>query len=227
MPIASGSARAVAPAALPVESLSDGARAATLLRHPLRGRLLALAREPISATDAAARLGETRQKVNYHVRLLERDGFLRHVDDRRRGNLVEHRYVATARAYVLDTEALGELAPAHVEAIEDGASAATLLALAARTQAEVARVMHAAAKASRAVPTLSLTADVRFTSAAQRSAFTEALADAIADVVARHADPARTPDGAPAPGRPYRLVLGCYPVPAATSDITEREDDTR
>jgi hypothetical protein len=227
MSIDSGAASALATASLQVEPLSDRARVATLLRHPLRGRLLALAREPISASDAAARLGETRQKVNYHVRLLARDGFLRHVDDRRRGNLVEHRYVATARAWVLDTAALGDLAPAHMEALEDGASAATLLALAARTQAEVAGVMHAAAAAARAVPTLSLTADVRFESAAQRSAFTEAIAAAVADVVAKHAGPVSTPDGAPAPGRPFRLVLGCYPVPAAASDTSTGEDDAR
>ena len=54
--------------------LSDPVRARTLL-DPERRRLVeALAREPDSASGLARRLGEKRQRLNYHLRLLERAG---------------------------------------------------------------------------------------------------------------------------------------------------------
>ena len=39
---------------------------------PLRSAVFDALREPLSATEVAARLGESRQRVNYHVRELER-----------------------------------------------------------------------------------------------------------------------------------------------------------
>ena len=75
-------------------------RAGALL-HPLRQRLLSLSREPASASELARRLGLPRQRVNYHVRKLEAAGFLRPAGRARKGNMIEQKYVATARAYVL------------------------------------------------------------------------------------------------------------------------------
>jgi hypothetical protein len=94
-------------------------------------------------------------------------------------------------------------------------SAARLVALAAQTQADVVRAVEAAGKR---VATLSLAAAIRFESAAQREAFTAALTAAVTEVVGRYASPWNGPDGSDAPGRPYRLVLGCYPAPAPGSD---------
>jgi DNA-binding transcriptional ArsR family regulator len=80
--------------------ITDPARAAEIL-HPLRLEILRLAGEPISASELAPRLKLSRQRVNYHVRRLARGGFLRRAGQRRRRNMIEQRYVASARAFLL------------------------------------------------------------------------------------------------------------------------------
>lgn len=201
-----------AAAQLDVEPVRTGARVAALFQHPVRQQILALARAPMSATEMALQLGLTRQRVNYHVRKLERAKFLTRAEKRMRRNMVEQRYVATARAYVIAPELLGPLAP-HANAVQDAASAAALFAIASRAQHDLTRVVSDADAQSRRLATLSLTADIRFTSADQRAEFTRALEQGIADIVARHSAPFTLTDSTPAPGRPYRLFLGCHPIP--------------
>ena len=196
-----------------LETVTDGSRAAALFQHPVRRSIVALARTPMSATEMAGRLGLTRQRVNYHVRQLERARFLDRADRRVRRNMIEQRYVATARSYVIAPELLGALAP-HASAVHDAASAAALFAIASRAQDDLTRVVADASAQGKRLATLSLTADVRFASAAQRAEFTRAVETAISDIVGRHSMPFTTSDGTPGDGRPYRLFLGCHPIPA-------------
>ena len=200
---------ATAPA--PIECVRDPARAGSLL-SPLRAQILGRAREPRSATEIAAELGIPRQRTNYHVRELARAGFLRKAGRRKKRNLYEQRWRATAETYVIAPEALG---PVGVDPrrIADRMSAEYLLALAARTQGEVARAFSEASAAGKRLSTLALDVDLRFDTAKQREGFTRALTDAVAGVVAQHASPDQAPDGSPGPGRPYRLVVGCHPTP--------------
>lgn len=195
-----------------IEPVTDGARAAVLMQHPVRRRILSLARTPMSATEMAGRLGMPRQRVNYHVRQLERARFLERAERRLRRNMVEQRYVATARSYVIAPEVLGPLAP-HALAVHDATSAAALFAITSRAQADLTRVLHDAGTDGKRVATLSLTSDVRFESAAQRAAFAEALERAVTDVIAGHTAPFTRPEGTAAPGRPFRVFLGCHPIP--------------
>ena len=84
------------------EMVRDGRRAALLVQHPLRARILNVARAPMSPSAIAAELGETRQKVNYHVRQLRRAGFLRAAGRRRKRGLVEQRVVANVGALAFE-----------------------------------------------------------------------------------------------------------------------------
>ncbi len=206
-----------------VETISDGARAAVLVQHPRRPRILSLARAPASATQIAAVLGETRQKVNYHVRQLHRAGLLRPAGRRKKRNMVEQRFVATARAYVLAPQIVGPLA-AEAAQVADVLSASHLVALASQAQAELATVMEAASAQGKRVATLSLTAELRFESAEQRESFTRALQAALTKVIAGHSSPMATRDGSAGAGRPYRLVVGCYPMPKRTTGETKKEE---
>ena len=193
--------------------VTERGRAAALLSHPLRTRILALAKAPASATEIAGRLGLPRQKVNYHVRQLARSGFLRRAGRVRKRNLIEQRYLATAHAYVLAPGVLGPVGGAGAVS-EDALSAARLVALAGRAQLECLSAMESAASQGKRLATLSLAADIRFDSAAQRAAFTGALQNAVSDVIGRFSSGDRTPSGAPASGRPYRLLIACYPAAA-------------
>jgi DNA-binding transcriptional ArsR family regulator len=198
-------------AVAPLESVTSARRASALL-NPLRMRLLRLAGEPASATELARRLNLPRQRVNYHVRELARAGFLRPAGRRRRRNLIEQRYVATARSYVLAPGILGPLA-ADWRRIEDTASADYLLALAEQLRSDVSGGEEQARSQGKHLSTLSLKSQFRLESPGQRAEFADALRRAVVDVIVRHSSPDRLETGRPARGRPFRLVLACYPAP--------------
>ena len=195
---------------VPVAFVAETPRAGVLLK-PLRLRILAEAREPASATRIAAALGLTRQQVNYHVRELARAGFLRRAGRQRKRGLVEQNYVVTARAFVLGPDVLGPMTPERA-ATGDKMSAAYLLTLAGHMQRETARSWRDAQAEGKRLPVLSLDTELRFDSAEQRAKFAEALTAAVTTVVAEHSAPATSARGART-GRPFRLVLGCYPIP--------------
>jgi hypothetical protein len=180
-----------------------------LFQHPLRARILALAREPMSATGIAALLQAPRQKVNYHVRTLARAGLLRKAGQRRRRNLVEQRYQATSRSFVLAPGLLGALG-AHVRAPREAMSAGALVAVLARAQDDVTRGLASAEKTGRRQATLLMASEFRFETADERQAFARALSDAVTSVIDRFASPATTGAGTSAPGVLHRLVLACY-----------------
>ena len=65
--------------------------------------------EPASATMLAARVGLPRQKVNYHLRALERHGLVELVEERRRATAAGA--PATAGSYVISPAALAAVQP--------------------------------------------------------------------------------------------------------------------
>jgi DNA-binding transcriptional ArsR family regulator len=197
---------------LDVEVIDDPAAAVVAL-DPVRARLLAALTEPGSAATLAARFGLPRQKVNYHLRTLEAHGLVRVAEERRWGGLTERVLVATAASYVVSPGALGEAASDPRRA-RDRLSARYLVALAARIVREVGDLARRADEAGKTLPTLALDTEVRFRSAAERTAFTEDLAAAVTGLVVRYHD-------ASAPGgRSHRVVVAAHPLPT-TPDAKE------
>jgi len=189
----------------------------TALLDPGRARILAAAREPASAAEIARRLGLPRQRVHYHVRELERAGLLRPAGRRRRRNLIEQRFVATARSYAISPGLLGPLA-ADWRAIPDAGSPAYLLALTEQVREDLSRLM---ADREAGAPATSLKAQFRLESERQRAAFAAALREAVVAVIARYTSPDRREEGRAATGRVHRLVLGCYPLAGAEAPARE------
>jgi DNA-binding transcriptional ArsR family regulator len=197
---------------LDLEVIDDPAAAVVAL-DPLRARLLAGLAEPASASALAERVELPRQKVNYHLRILEEHGLVTEVGQRRWGGLTERLLHATAASYVV-SPALGQAA-GDPDRIADRLSARYLIALAARVVREVAGLVRRADQAGRRLPTLALDTEIRFRSAAERAAFTSDLADAVTTLVARYHHA-----GAPG-GRSHRLVVVAHPVPAGPRPETE------
>jgi len=185
--------------------LVDGTTRAAALLHPMRLRILDALREPGSATAVAKQLGLTRQKVNYHLRELEKAGFLEEVEQRRAGNCIERIVRAKASHYLIHPELLGSLGT-DPDAVQDRFSSTYLIALAAAAIRDVAELRERAANAKKKVATLSLEAEIRFASAEERAAFANDLANAVAKLVAKYHD------GEAAGGRNYRLIAGAYPA---------------
>ena len=178
--------------------------AAGVSLDPVRARLLAQLAEPASATMLASRLGLPRQKVNYHLRALERHGLVELVAERRKGNCTERLLRATAASYVISPAALAPVQPDPGRA-PDRVSAAWLLAVASRLVRDVGDLIGGAARAGQPVATFAVDGEVRFASAADRAAFAEELAGAVADLVARYS----APDAEA--GRDHHLVVALHP----------------
>ena len=182
----------------------DDPAAAGVSLDPVRARLLAELVEPGSATTLAAKIGLPRQKVNYHLRMLEQHGLVELVELRRRGNMTERVMQATAASYVISPGALGAAAPDPARA-PDRLSARWLIAVAARTLREVGELLNGATKAGKRLATFTIDGEVRFASAADRAAFAEELAGAVTALVGRYHD-----ENAPG-GRPHRVVVAVHP----------------
>jgi DNA-binding transcriptional ArsR family regulator len=183
--------------------IEDPAAAEAAL-DPARARLLAQLAEPRSATMLAAAAGLPRQKVNYHLRALERHGLVELVEERRKGNVTERMLRATAASFVISPAALAAVAPDPTRS-PDRLSARWLLALAAQLVRDVGDLITASAKAQRRLATFGMDGRVRFASATDRAAFTEELTRAVTALVAKYHD-----EDAPG-GREHRLVIAIHP----------------
>ena len=190
----------------------ENAAAAEASLDPIRTRLLAeLASEPGSATSLARKVGLPRQKVNYHLRTLERHGLVTLAEERRRGGLTERVLRATAAAYVISPTALHAVEP-DPRRSPDRLSAYWLLALASKLVGDVGELLTGANKARQRLATFAMDGEVRFATPADRAAFAEELATAVSGLVAKYHDEAA------ADGRQHRVVLAIHPsVPVKES----------
>ncbi len=188
----------------PLHVVEDPGRAAILL-DPMRLRLLRELAEPDSAAGLARRLGIPRQKLNYHLRLLEHEGLVELVEKRKKRNCVERVVRAVARSYLISPATLGELA-ADPARLSDRTSAAYLVAAAAQVVRDVAVQRRRADKAGKKLPTLTLQTEVRFANPDAQHAFAVELARAVARLTAKYHDE-RAEDG-----RRFRVMAGVYPA---------------
>ena len=188
---------------LDVAVIDDPAAAGVSL-DPVRARLLAALAQPGSATTLAAQVGLTRQKVNYHLRALERHGLVELVEERRKGNMTERVLRATAASYLISPTALAAVAP-DPDRSPDQLSARWLLALAGRLVQEVGELITRARAARQQLPTFAIDTEVTFGSAADRAAFVAELSDAVEGLVGKYHDEAATR------GRKHRLIVALHP----------------
>jgi len=186
-----------------VAVITDAAVAEVSL-EPIRTRLLAELAEPGSATTLGAKLSVPRQKLNSHLTALERHGLIELVEERKKGNCTERVLRATAASYVISPAALAAVQPDPSRA-PDRLSARWMLAVASQLVRDVGDLITGATKAGQRVATFAIDGEVRFGSAADRAAFAEELANAVAALVAKYHD--ETAEG----GREHRLVVAVHP----------------
>jgi DNA-binding transcriptional ArsR family regulator len=196
-----------------VAVIEDPAAAEAALA-PVRARLLAELARPKSATMLAAAAGLPRQKVNYHLRALERHGLVELVEERRKGNVTERLMCATAASFVISPSALAAVAPDPARS-PDQLSARWLLALSGQLVRDVGHLISGAARARRRVSTFGMAGHVRFASAADRAAFASELASTITALVAKYHD--QHAEG----GRDHRVVVAVHP--SITAGPAERD----
>jgi DNA-binding transcriptional ArsR family regulator len=196
---------------LDVTVIDDPAAAEASL-DPIRARLLAELAQPASATMLAARLGVPRQKVNYHLRALERHGLVELVAERRKGNVNERLLRATAASYVISPAALAAVAPDPASA-PDRLSARWLLALAGRLVRDVGALITGSSQAQQRVATYALDGEIRFATAGDRAAFAAELTDSVTRLIGKYHSET---------GRKHRIVVAVHPALDSLSSSPEK-----
>jgi len=202
----------------PICVIEDKDQAAVLLQGS-RTQYLKLLAEPESATTLAHQLNTPRQKVNYHLRALENAGLIRLVGERKARNCTERMLQAVAQRFILSPAIIADLCD-NRPINQDQYSSAHLLALAARTIRELGNIRQKANQAGKPIATLSLSADLRFKSAADRHQFAEELANAIAGLAEKYTQPNAEN------GRDYRLITGVYPTLHPTQEATHSQGES-
>ena len=191
-----------------MQVLNDTTQLAAAL-SPLRLRVLREMHQPQSATSLAPRLGLSRQTLNYHLRELEREGFLEVVEERPRRGCVERLLKVTSRAFLVNPALLGALSDDPQQA-RDRFSSAFLLATATGVIRDVAVLTERARAVDERLATFTMDCEIGFASPAAFRAFTGELASQLATLASRY--DTHTPKS-----RRFRVVVGSHPVVTKTA----------
>jgi len=170
-------------------------QAETLLK-PRRIELLRRLADERTCTELAGELGESPQRVYYHVKKLEAAGLVERVRERRVRGIQEGIYRARARSYWLSRHLVGALGGPRRAGETLGLG--HLLDLADQVAGDVAELARGDADE---VPSLGLTGEVRL-APERREAFMRDLQATFEALLARHGG---------GQGEPFALALACYP----------------
>jgi DNA-binding transcriptional ArsR family regulator len=184
----------------PVLLVRDAERLGALA-NPTRVQILEALREPASAAAVARRIGQPRQRVNYHLKELEAVGLIAPVGERRVGNFVESLYRAVARTFLVSPEVTWA-GPRRAEALGRQHSLQTLVLLGERLQRDAALLLDRAAFDGDEIASASVIAEARFASEDEREAFLSEYLRTTAKLLDKYGR---------REGAAYRVVLAAYP----------------
>jgi DNA-binding transcriptional ArsR family regulator len=171
------------------------------LSHPTRVAILEALREPASAAEVGRSLGQPRQRVNYHLKELEKAGLVERTGTRAKGNLVERLYRAVARTFVVSSRVAWSH-PDRVAALRRQHALGTLVDLGERLQRDAAALLDRAAFEGEDIPSAAVSAEVSFPDEAARAAFMDDYLRTTSELLERHG--ARK-------GERFRAILAVYP----------------
>jgi DNA-binding transcriptional ArsR family regulator len=171
------------------------------LAHPTRVAILDVLRTPNSASGVARALGETRQKINYHVRALLDARLITLVGERRSGNFVEQLYHAIAGTFVVSPR-LAWCDDRRAAALRSQLPLEHLVEMGERLQREAAALLDRAAFDGDEIPCAAVDASVRFADEDARAAFIDEYLAALEPLLQKYG--ARDGDG-------FRVVVAVHP----------------
>jgi DNA-binding transcriptional ArsR family regulator len=172
----------------------QGFEQAEALLKPQRVEVLRQLAEPRSCTEVGARLGQTPQRVYYHVKRLADAGLVVQVSERRVRGIVEGIYQATARSYWLSPALVGTIGGRRAR---DELSLGYLIELVEDVQSDLAALDRSRAS----LPTLGVSGQIRLPTSRREEFFAE-LRSSLQDLFTRYGG---------TEGDPFQLAIACYP----------------
>jgi DNA-binding transcriptional ArsR family regulator len=156
---------------------------ASALLNPLRAEIVAKLIEPASAAEIARQINETPQKVNYHLKTLEKVGLVQRTGTRQVKNLVEILYQAIAKTYIL-SESLG-LNSETVQRIKDQGSLNHLITTADRMRRDALLLMERSDE-NEIIPSASLSMKIHLETEEKRNSFVKEYVAAVKELAAKY-----------------------------------------
>lgn len=175
--------------------------------QPVRRAILAEIVEPASAAEVARRLSIKPQLANYHLHALADVGLAREVEIRQRRNLLERRYQATARSYVMSSAL--PLTDGQRQRLSSSIALQALVTTADALREDALRLLEQGEATQVASAVVEF--DVELAEGEDRAAFVRALSEAVASAAEpyrRRAGPRSTT---------YRTRIAIHPSVASTS----------
>lgn len=174
---------------------------AMVLLNPLRAELLNRLTEPSSAAELARTISETPQRVNYHLKALEKVGLVRRVGTRQVRNLVEVLYQALARTYVL-SESLN-WPQETIQRLKDQGSLSHLITTSERLKRDAFLLLeHSDVDVE--IPSATLETNIHLKNLEQRQAFVQEYVKLVNDLVEKY-------QTVTTGGEKYNIILAVYP----------------
>ncbi|OCT14730.1 ArsR family transcriptional regulator [Paenibacillus pectinilyticus] len=177
---------------------------ATVLLNPLRSEIIAQLLEPGSAAEVARTLGETAQRINYHLKALEKAGLVTRVGTRQVRNLVEVLYRSIAKTFVL-AESLS-MKPETLQKLKDQSSLAHLVTTSERIRRDAMLLMEQS-DVGEVIPSATLQLQVHLCTEQQRQLFIEEYAAMVQQLVERYSGSLDKNQDT------YHVLLAVYPKP--------------
>jgi DNA-binding transcriptional ArsR family regulator len=176
------------------------------MAQPVRMALLRELREPDSAAGVARRISQTRQKVNYHLKELQREGLVRRTGERRKGNFVEQLFQSVANHFVV-SPMLGWDEDKVTETLRDQVALSQLADLGERLQVDAAALIDRAVFEQEQIPSLTVTSELKFSNEQSRNEFMKAYMDFLTPLLKQYGK---------STGSKYQLALAVYPDTSET-----------
>ncbi|MDV7089176.1 helix-turn-helix domain-containing protein [Rhodococcus opacus] len=168
---------------------------AEALLKPQRIEILRALADPATCTEVAARLDQSPQRVNYHVKRLVENGIVRQIAERKVRNIHESIYQAAARSYWLSPQLVGRIG---ARPSSDAMSLGHLLDLTEEVQKDVASIDLSKTD----LPSIGIAGQIRIRPDL-RPTFLAELQEALQIVFTKYGG---------VDGDPFKLVVACYPV---------------
>jgi DNA-binding transcriptional ArsR family regulator len=175
---------------------------ALALLNPLRVEILRIMNEPASASEVGRQLRETPQKINYHLKSLEKVGLIQRSGSRQVKNLIEVLYQSISKNFIIP-ESFG-WSEETVSRMKDQSALTHLITISERMRSDALQLMETSEE-SVAIPSAAMETEVYLPKEADRQAFIHDYAEAMKLLAEKYCTDSHN--------NAFRVLMAVYPEP--------------
>ncbi|ANX11875.1 hypothetical protein ABE41_007625 [Fictibacillus arsenicus] len=182
--------------------VTEPEQAAALL-HPVRSEIISLLKEPRSATELSKVMNDSAQKVNYHLKTLEKVGLVMRAGTRNVRNLVEVLYRSAGKTFLL-SDSLG-LSQETIRKLKGQTALAHVLSLTEKIKRDAVSLMEEAENEE--IPSAVMEMELSLLGVEERQAFLQDYSNMLSELIKKHHDPKQ------GKSTTFHVSMAMYPKP--------------